>query len=159
MESPASQIERVAHLVGQEVLMVRQSNANALAVSLKVDTHTELFLQLTNHDGQVQASLRCERGNIDHLGEHWTELQQSLARQNIQLMPLEDKAARVAAAAVTPAAGNVVARPFDQSPQNRQQQLRDSQGETPAARVTATGRVSGKTKTNNRSRQGWETWA
>ncbi len=159
MDSPASQVERVAHLVAQEVLMVRQSSANALAVSLKVDTHTELFLQLTNHDGQMQASLSCERGNIDHLGEHWTELQQSLARQNIQLMPLEDRSSTRAAAAVTPAAGSVAAKPFDQSPQNRQQQLRDSQGETPTARVTGTGRVSGKTKSNNRSRQGWETWA
>jgi hypothetical protein len=139
--------------------MVRQSSANALAVSLKVDTHTELFLQLTHHDGQVQASLSCERGNLDHLGEHWTELQQSLARQNIQLMPLEDRTSIRGSSVVTPAAGSVAARPFDQSSQNRQQQLRDPQGETPTARVTATGRVSGKTKSNNRSRQGWETWA
>ncbi|HEY3857460.1 MAG TPA: hypothetical protein VGO67_24000 [Verrucomicrobiae bacterium] len=159
MDSPASQVERVAHLVAQEVLTVRQSSATALAVSLKVDTHTELFLQLTNHDGRVQASLSCERGSIDHLGEHWTELQQSLARQNIQLMPLEDKTGTRVPAIVTPAAGSVAARPFDQSPQNRQQQLRDPQGETQTARVTATGRVSGKTKSNNRSRQGWETWA
>ena len=159
-DSPASQVERVAHLIGQEVLMVRQSGANALAVSLKVDTHTELFLQLTNHDGQVQASLRCERGSIDHLGEHWTELQQSLARQNVQLMPLEDKTSIRGAVAVTPASGSVASRPFDQSSQNRQQpQLRDPQGETLAPHVSAPGRVSGKTKTNNRSRQGWETWA
>ena len=87
----AAQVERLAHLVTQEVLMVRQSGANSLAVSLKVDSHTELFLQLTNHEGQIHASVRCERGNVEGLGSRWGELQESLARQNVQLMPLENK--------------------------------------------------------------------
>ncbi len=86
----SAQVERVAHLVSREAVMIRQSGANSLAVSLKVDSHTELYLQLTNHDGQIQASVRCERGNIQELGSRWGELQESLARQNVQLMPLED---------------------------------------------------------------------
>ena len=96
IESPlpaAAQAERVNHLVSQEAVTIRQSGANSLAVSLKVDPHTELFLQLTNHDGQIQASIRCERGNIEGLDSHWGQLQESLARQNVHLLPLEDKTA------------------------------------------------------------------
>jgi hypothetical protein len=64
IDSPAAQVERVTRLVTQEVAMIKQSGANSLAVSLKIDPQTELFLQLTNHDGQIQASLRCERGAL-----------------------------------------------------------------------------------------------
>ena len=88
---PATQAERVEHLVNQEVILVRQSGANSLAVSLKVDPQTELFLQITNRDGQIQASVRCERGNVEGLNSHWGQLQDSLAKQNVQLLPLEDK--------------------------------------------------------------------
>ena len=93
VDTSAAQALRVAHLFNQEVVMIRQSGANSLAVSLKLDPHTELFLQLTNHDGQIQASIRCERGNLAGLGGHWGELRESLARQNVQLLPLENKMA------------------------------------------------------------------
>ena len=81
----------MTRLVTQEVAMIKQSGANSLAVSLKIDPQTELFLQLTNHDGQIQASLRCERGSMAGLDTHWGQLQESLSRQNVQLLPLEEK--------------------------------------------------------------------
>jgi hypothetical protein len=155
----AAQVERVAHLVTQEVLMVRQSGSNSLAVSLKVDSHTELFLQLTNHDGQIHASVRCERGNVEGLGSHWGELQESLARQNVQLMPLEHRVSARGNATVNPPSETSTSRAFDQSTQNRRQQFRDPEDEPLAANVAGVTLPSRKTKINNRSRQGWETWA
>jgi len=155
----AAQVERVAHMVNQEVLMVRQSGANSLAVSLKVDSHTELFLQLTNHDGQIQASVRCDRGNIEGLGNHWGELQESLARQNVQLMPLEDKTSSRSIPTLNPPSETTSSRAFDQSSQDRQQQLRDPRDEPSLPGVAGVAPSSRKAKTNNRSQQGWETWA
>ena len=90
-EETAIQIERVSRLVFQEVMMIQQSGATSLAVSLKVDTRTELFLQLTSHDGQMLASLRFERGNPAGLGGCWQELQDALARQDVHLLPLANQ--------------------------------------------------------------------
>jgi hypothetical protein len=158
-DAAAAQVERVAHLVSQEVLMVRQSGANSLAVSLKVDSRTELFLQLTNHGGQIQASIRCDRGNIEGLGSHWGELQESLARQNVQLMPLENKISSGGIPTVNPTAETSSSRAFDPSSQNRQQQFRDPRDEPSLAGEAGVARPSRKAKTNNRSRQSWESWA
>jgi hypothetical protein len=90
-EEIAIQIERVSRLVFQEVVMIQQSGATSLAVSLKVDSRTELFLQLTHHDGQMTASLRFERGNSARLGGQWEQLQDCLARQEIHLLPLANR--------------------------------------------------------------------
>ena len=158
-DSAAAQVERVAHLVNQEVIMVRQSGANSLAVSLKVNSQTELFLQLTNHDGQIQASLRCDRGDIDVLGGHWGELQESLARQNVQLMPLEDKISNRSFPTLNSPAETASSRPFDQSSQDRRQQFHDPSDDPSSAGVASASAPSRKTRTNNRSRQGWESWA
>ena len=90
-EETAIQIERVSRLVFQEAVMLQQSGATSLAVSLKVDKRTELFLQLTSHDGQMLASLRFERGNSAGLGGQWEQLQDSLARQDVHLLPLANR--------------------------------------------------------------------
>ena len=53
-------LAQVERLIGREVLLLRDSGAQALAVSLKVDSQTSLFLQLTNHHGQIEVAVRCE---------------------------------------------------------------------------------------------------
>ncbi len=153
-----SQVERVAHLVGQEVISVRQSGANSLAVSLKLDPQTELFLQLTHHDGQVQASLRCERGNVEGLNSHWGQLQESLARQNVHLLPLEDKASSRTAAYNQPS-GDTSSRSFNESSQGQQRPTRDANEESTLAPLAGKSLPSNKTRTNTGSRRGWESWA
>jgi hypothetical protein len=152
----AAQVERVSRLVNQEVVMIRQSGANNLAVSLKVDAHTELFLQLTHHDGQIQASLRVERGSGAGLDQHWNDLQESLAKQNVQLLPLENKAVvRNTFSPLPETAGN---SSFQQPSQNSQRQAREvAQDFTTAAPVKTISTKTTKTKTI--SRQGWESWA
>ncbi|MDB6020535.1 MAG: hypothetical protein JWQ04_392, partial [Pedosphaera sp.] len=112
VDRSAAQAEHIAHLVDREVMMIRQSGATSLAVSLKLDPHTELFLQLTNHNGQVQALLRCERGNVAGLDHHWGDLQESLARQNVQLLPLANK---LSAAPTFVPSISTASSPFNQS--------------------------------------------
>ncbi len=83
----AARVEHISQMVGREVVLVKQSGAKELAVSLRVDSKTELFLKVTNTDGRIQAVLSCERGSADAMNKHWPELQASLALQNIQLLP------------------------------------------------------------------------
>jgi hypothetical protein len=166
IDSAATQVERVAHLVNQEVITVRQSGANSLAVSLKVDPHTELFLQLTNHGGQMQASIRFERGSSAALESHWADLQASLARQNVQLQPLEVKPAANTSAFNSNTNSNSqsfgsfgsFSQPNFQDAQ-RQQQPRQSPSEAPVSAPVKTVSNNSKTKNKTVSRQGWESWA
>ena len=154
----AGRVEHVARLVAQEAAMVRQSGSTSLAVSVKVDPHTELFVQLTNHDGQIQASLRFERGSVAGLDGHWGQLQDSLARQNIQLLPLQDKNfSRQSSSGANADAGE--SQNFGKSSQNQQPPVRDNlTGLVPAAVGSAPAR-SRRSGGKNAVRQGWETWA
>jgi hypothetical protein len=158
VDHSATQAERVGQLVNQQVVMIRQSGANNLAVSLKLDPHTELTLQLTNHNGQIEASVRWERGEVAGLENHWKDLQESLARQNVQLLPLENKASPRTPASHSES-DTVSASPFDQSSQNPQRQSRDAQGDLPPATTVKTVPVTNKATTRTVSRQGWESWA
>jgi hypothetical protein len=156
--SPAA---RVANLVNQEVLTIRQSGATSLAVSLKLDAHTELSLQLTNHDGQIQASIRCERGNLAGLDGHWGELQESLARQNVQLLPLDKNPSAPTTAASSLPFPSASSSAFNQSPQNSRQQPRELPQDFDTTVSTSAKQTSAnpKTKSRSSSRQGWESWA
>jgi hypothetical protein len=158
IDNPAAQVERVTRLVTQEVAMIKQSGANSLAVSLKIDPQTELFLQLTNHDGQIQASLRCERGTMAGLDSHWGQLQESLSRQNVQLLPLEEKFSS-RASVVTSSPDNAPSRQFDQSAQNKSRQNRDLPGEFPLPEEAGPTVRSRNNKNVSSSPRGWETWA
>ncbi len=156
-DSAATQVERVAHLVTQEAMVIRQSGAANLAVSLKLDHQTELFVQLTNHNGQIQASLRCERGSLAGLDGHWGQLQESLARQNIQLLPQEGRSSfHDQAGSYSDAAGS---RNPEQPSQNERQQSRILRGESTLPDRPANSTASSKSKNKNSGRKGWESWA
>jgi hypothetical protein len=158
IDNPAAQVERVTRLVTQEAAMIRQSGANSLAVSLKIDPQTELFLQLTNHDGQIQASIRFERGGIAGLDAHWGQLQESLSRQNVQLLPLEEKfSSRASVAAPSPDAATP--RQFDQSAQNKSRQNRELPGDFALPEDSPRTVPSRNNKNLSTSPRGWETWA
>jgi hypothetical protein len=155
-DSSASQVERVAHLVTQEALMIRQSGAASLAVSLKLDHQTELFVQLTNHNGQIQASLRCERGNLSGLDGHWGQLQESLARQNVQLLPQEGQSS------FRDQAGTFSGGSFKDSgqpSQDQRQQAGNLRAEPSLLNQPVNSTASPKAKNKNSGRKGWESWA
>ena len=82
-------MEKVQTLISREVTLVRQLGADALAIVLKPDSRTELFLQISHLDGKTEAMIRCERGDFEHLQKNWAQLQSSLAGQHITLAPLQ----------------------------------------------------------------------
>jgi hypothetical protein len=155
-DSSASQVERVSHLITQEAMVIRQSGAATLAVSLKLDHQTELFVQLTNHNGQIQASLRCERGSLAGLDGHWGQLQESLARQNVQLLPQENQSSfRGQSGAYSDATSKDPGQPSqNQRPPSGNLRAESSLPDQPANPTT-----SPKTKNKNSGRKGWESWA
>lgn len=154
----AVQVERVARLVTQEAMMVRQSGATSLAVSLKVDPHTELLVHLTNNDGQVQASLRCERGTMAGLSTHWDQLSESLARQNIQLLPLAERVSPRTTANDT-FSDTTGSRSFNQPSQNQEQTAREARVTLAPMEETATPSRSRGTTTKTSGARRWESWA
>ncbi len=158
VEQSATQAERVGQVLDQQVVMMHQTGANKLAVSLKLDARTELSLQLTNHNGQIQASVRLERGAVPGLDNHWRDLQESLARQNVQLLPMENKAAARSPASYS-ASNTASASPFNQSSQNPQRRSRETRLDLPPASAVKTASVPSKATTRTVSRQGWESWA
>jgi len=158
VDHSATQAERVGHLVNQQVVMIRQSGANNIAVSLKLDPHTELSLQLMNHNGQIEAAVRLERGAVAGLENHWKDLQESLARQNVQLLPLENRASPRPPASNS-ASDTVSASLFNQSSQNPQPQSREARRDVPPVATVKTVPVTNKATTRTVSRQGWESWA
>jgi hypothetical protein len=135
-------VNRIEMFITSEAVNIRQKGAERVGVSLKVDANTELFLQLTNKDGQVQAALRCERGDFSALESQWTQLQQSLARQNVQLLPL----------------GSGLSS-NSQQPSERQPghlpQREEGLGSSPLVETKQTRAP----KPQARARHGWESWA
>ena len=136
-------VDRVEQLIAREVVTFKQTGAEEVGVSLKIDANTQLFLQLSYRDGQTQAVLRCEKGDLPALSAHFGQLQESLARQNIQLQP---------ASGGTGLGGeNASSRrhPFQSSAQDGAATLEDARPPQPAR----------KPKTRTYTRQGWESWA
>ncbi|HEX3718724.1 MAG TPA: hypothetical protein VH595_12215 [Verrucomicrobiae bacterium] len=147
ISTAASPADRLEKMISQEVVTIRQTGAQTLGVSLKVDDNTQLFLQLTTQNGQIQASLRCEKGNFSALDSQWSQLQESLARQNVQLMP----------------AAGASSFNFQQSSQQQQQQrnLPQQWEEWRQANPGVPPAQSRQQKNPNtrRSRNDWESWA
>jgi hypothetical protein len=154
----AARIEQVERLISREVVVIRQSGADALAISLRVDSRTSLFLQLTNHQGQIEASVRCESGDAGALDAHWKQLQESLARQNVQLLPLQDKPVPVGppSDAQAETAGN-----FQDGQSARQQPPRPPAPPVEKPSDDAMNAAVGLSKSKHKLRRhaGWESWA
>jgi hypothetical protein len=149
--APLAEVER---MISREVTMVRQSGAEALAVTLKVDSRTSLFLQLTNHNGQIEASVRCEKGGSAGLDTHWGELQESLARQNVQLLPLQDNS-RDQSKFQPQTAGD-----FDDYPPSQKHPRPADDTETPPSDKAMNAAIGlAKSKHHPHPRHGWEKWA
>jgi len=138
-------LEQLQQMISREVMSVRQAGAQSLGVTLKLDTNTQLFLQLTTHNGLVQASVRCDRGNFAPEDGQWAQLQQSLARQNVELLPMTG--------------GSNLS--FQQSSQERPRHFAPRE-EFPGAGARAPrppAQPRPQQKEQNGSRKNWESWA
>jgi hypothetical protein len=148
-------------MIAREVTMVRQSGAQSLAVTLKVDAHTSLFLQLTNHNGQIEASVRCDKGDAGALGGHWGQLQESLARQNVQLQPLESKLASNKWSGDT--TGTTSQKDFNQRQSSQHapspEAILPATGANPSDDAVSAAAVMGNSPPQTHPPRGWEKWA
>ena len=141
--SSAASVERLEQMISREAVAVRQSGAHNLGVSLSLDSNTQLFLQLTTHNGLTQASVRLERGQFAPEDGQWSQLQQSLARQNVELLPMSS--------------GSNLS--FQQNTDGRSRQFaqrQDSEAEAPDAVAPVPQRQQ---KQQNSPRKNWELWA
>jgi hypothetical protein len=77
-------------LVVREAALVKQYTTGSMSLLLRPDASTELVLHLLQRDGQVEAFVRCERGDFDQLSALWPQLQESLAGQKVRLAPLQE---------------------------------------------------------------------
>lgn len=88
--SPADQVAKVTALLQDQVIRFRQTAREAVEVVLKPDSRTELHVQLVQRAGQIEATVRCDRGDAQALGSSWSRLQESLAQQGVRLAPLSE---------------------------------------------------------------------
>jgi hypothetical protein len=152
-------LSQVEKMINREVILVRQSGADALAVTLKVDAHTSLFLELTNHGGQIEASVRCATGDASALAGHWGQLQESLARQNVQLQPLPDDQAPIKLPSDT-GAGAASQKEFNErQPGQNPPTAADPAKIVPTDDAMDSAVSISKSKHNPRHHHGWEKWA
>jgi hypothetical protein len=164
--SASATVERISSLVLREAALVKKYSSDSMAVVLRPDAETELFVHLTQRNGQVEATVRCERGDAQHLGALWPQLQESLAQHKVRLAPLEDSAGARGNTNFQPPAGSLMSGGGERGPREdarpSQQQSMDEWPATPAP-ATATPHVRGGGGTRGRristSRPGWETWA
>jgi hypothetical protein len=139
----AAPVDRLERLISREVLTIRQSGAETLGVSLKLDANTQLYLQLTSHNGSVQAAVRLERGSFAPEDAQWAQLQQSLARQNVALLPM------------TGGSNLNFQQPSEKHPRQQAAERED----WAAAGAAVQPAPPRQQKEQNRSRRNWESWA
>lgn len=167
-EPPSASVsaERISSLVLREATLVKKYNSDSMAVVLRPDAETELFVHLTQRNGQVEATVRCERGDAQHLSALWPQLQETLAQQKVRLAPLEDSAGARGNTNFQPPSSSLMSgggqRGTREDARPSQPQSMDEWPATPAPAAAAP-HVRGSRGTRGRristSRPGWETWA
>jgi hypothetical protein len=80
----------VALQISQQAIALKHFNADSMAVVLRPDPNTAIFLHLRLQGGEVEVHARFESGNYAALSEGWSQLQRSLAPQGIRLGPLDE---------------------------------------------------------------------
>lgn len=87
-------LETVLHGVSDQVLEFKRLGADSMAVLLKPDDKTEIYLNVSSQSGHVEVSARLNTGDADLLNSHWGEIKSSLAKQGIALSDLDSDDAR-----------------------------------------------------------------
>lgn len=82
--------EQILQSLTREVAQFKCYNAESMAVVLKPDAHTEIFLHLVTRNGQIDIQARFERGDFSALNGQWSQLQQTLAQQGVRLGSLQE---------------------------------------------------------------------
>ncbi len=87
---PATPAHALEQCVLQHVVQLREVNADSMAVVVHLDHGTEVLLQLRQTDGQVSVFAQCERGNAQHWGHAWGQLQTAMAEHGVRVASLNE---------------------------------------------------------------------
>lgn len=124
--------EQLLHNIGREVAQFKRFNAESMAVVLKPDGQTEIFLHLAARNGQIEIQARFERGDFAALSGQWTQLQQTLSQQGVRLGNLQEGSHP---GAPTPTSGANTEWGHGQMNQGQQRPAQQDAGERSAGRV------------------------
>jgi hypothetical protein len=153
-------VERISRLVLAEVALIKQHSSDSLAVVLRPDAETELFVHLTQRNGKIEATVRCERGDLQHLSALWGQLQESLAHQKVRLAPLEQPPSNQSNFHQPT---GLDANSGQGSPRQSPEKQSMDEWPAPATSSADSAHVRGRRGSRHRrlttSRPGWETWA
>jgi hypothetical protein len=84
------QIDRLSRSLSREIVFINKSDLASLSVVIRPDPRTELSVQFHRRNGEIEATIRCDRGNQELWQQHWPELQSLLADKSVRLLPLEE---------------------------------------------------------------------
>jgi hypothetical protein len=87
-------MERIEALLSREAIFLRRTGAQSLAVVLRPDSDTELWVQFNQNAGHLEATVRCDRGDMGSMAAHWSQLQEALAAHEIRLLPIPTSTAQ-----------------------------------------------------------------
>ena len=82
--------EQLFFQISKQAVALKHFNADSMAVVLKPDSETAIFLHLQLQNGLVEVHARFERGDYQALQAGWDQLRESLASQGIRLGPLHN---------------------------------------------------------------------
>jgi hypothetical protein len=152
-------VHRLSSLVRREAALVRQYHSDSMAVVLRPDTDTELFVHFSRRHGQIEVTIRCERGDTLQLAALWPQLQESLTHHKVRLAPLQEPVSNNPHVSLRSEWGNCrngfSRHTPDQQFMDETPALATSEADSPTLR----GGGGSRHRRVTTSRPGWETWA
>ena len=155
-------VERISSLIARESALVRKHGSDSMAVVLRPDAETELFVHLSNRNGQIEATVRCERGDVQHLGALWSQLQESLGQHKVRLAPLQETPTSQSNFNQSPGSGMSGGQNGTRQETRPEKQSMDdwsASASSPASTPHVRGAGGSRSRRITTSRPGWETWA
>jgi hypothetical protein len=143
----ARTLERTQDLVVLHSKSLSGAGNDLLQVVIKPGAGTQLSLELRQRGDGVEAQATLQRGDFEHLNQHWPALQQQLEQRGIRLAPLASD-------------GNSDVGDGSQAFQNRQNNFAEPES-FPAgafAEVAPAG-LHAQVSAGAETHRGWESWA
>jgi len=89
-EKGQSSIDFLGQLIADKAVEVKQGSASSLVVHVKPDGQHEMSMHLRMREGRVEVQVQCAEELVDQLRPAWSQMQQSLAAQGIQVSAIND---------------------------------------------------------------------
>lgn len=91
---PLKTSEQLVLSLTREVIQFKSFKSESMAVVLKPDKGTEIFLHLAMRNGSVEVQARIDRGDFASMNSQWAQLQQTMQQQGVKLGSLQESLAQ-----------------------------------------------------------------